>query len=168
MLVGELTVLVEGEGEIEVAGGVEGDAEGEAGRPLRRRDGLELDARLLGTGAVGSRMKRRAGAAKPPRCKAVRSHGKVVGGGHGDERPPASWRSLRAKRQRPPASAHRASLLSVHYPVSLFLPFPYLLERPSFFRSGPTQTGAAHFTPWPTSKLSRDGLIRRHRGLLAQ
>lgn len=81
-------VVLVGEGEVEVAGGVE-----------RNAGSLELDARHLGTGAAeeGCRMGRRAagaGAAEPPRSRAERSHDRMVvvvvvyggsggGGGHG-------------------------------------------------------------------------------------
>lgn len=80
-------VVLVGEGEVKVAGGVERNAES-----------LELDARHLGTGAAeeGCRMGRRAAgaaAAKPPRSRAERSHDRMVvvvvvvyggsGGGHG-------------------------------------------------------------------------------------
>ena len=78
-------IVLVGEGEVEVAGGVE-----------RNAGSLELDARRLGTGAAeeGRRMGRRAAgagaAAEPPRSRAERSHDRVVvvyggrgAGGHG-------------------------------------------------------------------------------------
>jgi hypothetical protein len=83
-----------GEGEVEVAGWVERDAEGEVVRPRRRRQRLELDARRPETGAAaeGGRWGRRAaaGAAKPPWSRAERSRREVVmdggGGAHCGER----------------------------------------------------------------------------------
>lgn len=81
----KITVLFHGEGEVEVAGGVERDACGELGRPLcPRRRRLELDGRPPRDGAAGGR--RRAAAVVPHRGKAaVRRNGQVVssGGSHG-------------------------------------------------------------------------------------
>ena len=101
-----------GEGEVEVARGIERDAECEAIRPGRVRESLELDARRLerGAGAEGGGMGPRAaagaGGAKPPWSRAVRSHGKVVvDGGRGAHRGnqlPASLRTLGKERPRPP------------------------------------------------------------------
>jgi hypothetical protein len=71
----------------------------------------------------------------------VRSHGKVVvdggRGAHRGERPLASWRSLRKERQRPPASALRASILSVY--LFFIFAFLFLWER---HKTSPTEMGA--------------------------
>lgn len=80
-------VVLVGEGEVEVAGRVERDAEGEVIRPRRRFE--------TGAAAEGGRMEQRA-AAKPPWRRAVRRHGKVVvdggGGAHlGGDQLPAWW-----------------------------------------------------------------------------